>query len=358
MGPIAAMAPAARTGMFRFAFLVALLLIGVGVPAQAASFDCGKAATPFEKAICADPDLSKADERLAKTYSTAIGGLSEAAIGALRADQRQWLDFARRACTEDAQPMSSGSYDEMGMRCLRGLFSTRSAQLETSRMIGGLRFYPRAAFATLPDPEAEPDSAWAVASHELSYVQLDADADIADKFNAFVEAEAVRLSDMYGEVKGTVAMDPDPGSDTSNSIAVQDVSGQTRITLDVGTYWYGHGAAHGNWTQTYLHYLPREGRALAARDIFGRKGWQKALLDLTVEALNSQHDPEMLMIEDTSYIADAVTDPSRWDLSDPYSLIVQFQPYEVAAYAYGAPTARVSWEALADYLAEGNESYR
>ena len=57
-------------------------------------------------------------------------------------------------------------------------------------------------------------------------------------------------------------------------------------------------------------------------------------------------------------IADSVIDPERWVLSDPYGLVIQFQPYEVAAYAYGAPTARVSWEALEDYLAEGADSVR
>src|SRR5690606_17711940 len=77
----------------RLLFLAAALGLQTAVsvlPVNAASFDCAKATTPFEKAICGDAELSKADERLARTYQTAIGGLSEAALSAMRADQRAW----------------------------------------------------------------------------------------------------------------------------------------------------------------------------------------------------------------------------------------------------------------------------
>lgn len=344
--------------MIRLVVFVVLLALGMNAPVHAASFDCGKAATPFEKAICGDPELSAADERLARTYATAIGGLSEGALGALRADQRAWLDFAQRACTRDAKPLTSGTYDERGIRCLTNLFLGRSRTLEQSRMMDGLRFYPLGRYAALPDPyEAEdPDSSWPVGQHELSYIQLDGGPDYAEAFNEFIEAEALKLSNMFAAQGGPDDVAEDGSSDTDNSITVKEVTG-TRITLDVGTYWFGHGAAHGNWTRTYLHYLVEEDRALVAKDIFAGKAWRKALLDLVVEALKAEHG-DMLMLDDTQYIAESVIDPARWDLSDPYNLIVQFQPYEVSAYAYGAPTARVRWEDLTPHLAETADAVR
>lgn len=48
---------------------VLLLAAGLAVPAcgaRAASFDCAKAATAVENAICADPALSQADEHMAQ----------------------------------------------------------------------------------------------------------------------------------------------------------------------------------------------------------------------------------------------------------------------------------------------------
>lgn len=344
--------------MFRHVFLLALcMMAGMSLPTAAASFDCSKASTPFERAICDDTALSMADERLAATYQTAIGGLSDTALAAVRGDQRNWLDYAQRACAPEAKPMSSGKYNEDRTRCLVSLFNGRSTVLESSRMVGGKRFYPRAAYFALPDPDAEdPDSYWAVATHELSYVQLDADDDAAKAFNAYIEEQAQALSGGMGEGDESDGVEADGSSDTINSVRVKEAD-YNSVTLDVSTYWYGHGAAHGNWTVDYMHYRLDEKRPLVAEDIFAGKRWKTALLDLTVEALQAEHGEE-LMLDDTSFLAEVVTDSDRWDLSDPYSLILQFQPYEVSYYAYGAPTARVPWTKLQDYLAEDADTYR
>ncbi|WEJ58135.1 DUF3298 domain-containing protein [Devosia sp. FJ2-5-3] len=343
----------------RLVFLAAALgLLVATAPARAASFDCAKASTPFEHAICDNPELSTADERLARTYQTAIGGLSESVASAMRTGQRTWLDYARRACTRDAEPLTSGSYDERGVSCLVSLFTSRARVLEQSRMIEGLRFYPFSRYAALPDPNAtEPDSSFPVAQHELSKIRIDGDDDTATKFNALVDDAAVKMANIFGAQGGEDDIQDNETSDSTNSIFVKEVVGTGRITLEASTYWYGHGAAHGNWTRDYLHYLRGPGRWMEASDMFTGKGWEKALLRLTIAALKAEHG-DNLMLDDTKYIAEPVTDPARWDLSDPYGLVIQFQPYEVSAYAYGAPTARVSWEDLADYLAEGADAIR
>ena len=90
--------------MTRFVLALAMALLGL-TAAQAASFDCSKAGTSFEKAICASPDASKADETLAQAYATALGGLSKDAADSLRATQHDWLDYAQRTCGDDAQPL-------------------------------------------------------------------------------------------------------------------------------------------------------------------------------------------------------------------------------------------------------------
>ncbi len=340
--------------MIRSLAVVAVAVAGYAMPAfpaLAASFDCSKASTPFENAICDSEALSAADERLARTYATAAGGLSETASGALRSDQRDWLGYARRACAPEAEEMTSGSYDDEGVSCLVDLFTSRSRVLEASRMIDGLRFYPASSYSALPDPDAEAGSAWAIAEHELAVAQLDDEVDFAETFNALMIAEGAA---MQGGAENVVN---DASSDSTNSITVKEVAGERRITLEANTYWYGHGAAHGNYTITYLHYLTEEGRLLEASDLFTGKKWQQALLDLVVEALQREHG-EMLMLEGTEYIEEPVADPRRWDLSNPYGLVIQFQPYEVSAYAYGAPTATVSWDALMPYLTEQADSIR
>ena len=53
---------------FKSLGLALLLSVGVGNLVQAASFDCNKATTETEIAICADPELSALDDRLSRLY--------------------------------------------------------------------------------------------------------------------------------------------------------------------------------------------------------------------------------------------------------------------------------------------------
>jgi len=338
--------------------LPAMLLAFIAVPASAASFDCARAATPFEHAICDMPELSAADDLLAKSFATATGGLTKGAVGLMRADQRNWLDYAGRACTDDAQAMTSGRYDENGGACLVEKFNTRSRALEQSRMIDGHRFFLQSVYAALPDPyEADnPDSYWKVASHELVMPQLDSDDPLAAGFNRFVTERAAALSDIPLPEGGDTDQ-PDASSDTSVVIKVKDLGGSNRITMDVSTYWYGHGAAHGNWSVSYLHYLADQGRGLIASDVFAGDDWATILADAAWAAVQAQH-ADWLQAETAGDIAEIVVEPSRWDLSSDYGLTIQFQPYEISAYAYGAPTITIPWDRLDAIKAETQDAVR
>jgi hypothetical protein len=61
---------------------------------------------------------------------------------------------------------------------------------------------------------------------------------------------------------------------------------------------------------------------------------------------------EWLQVETVEDIAQIVVDPARWDFSDVYGLTIQFNQYEISAYAYGAPTITISWDKLSDITAE------
>lgn len=341
--------------------LVALVLFATIIvsPAAAASFDCTKAATPFEHAICDIPDLSAADEVLAKAFATATGGLTKTAANTMRADQRNWLDFAQRACTDDAQPLTSGTYDDDAKSCLVDTFNARNRALEASRMLGGHRFYLKSFYAALPDPAEvdNPDSYWKVASHELTVPQLDADDALAAGFNDYVMDNAANQADIASLANGGDVDELDPSSDASVDIAVKEVAGTSRITLEVNTYWYGHGAAHGNWGISYLHYYVPETRGLIASDVFSGNDWQGTLVDAAWAQLQLEHK-EWLQVEKAADIAEIVVEPARWDLSNAYGLVIQFEPYEVSAYAYGAPTITIPWAQLDGIKAENQDVVR
>lgn len=342
--------------LFRLA-LPALLLSAPAPVVLAASFDCSAAATPFEHAICDNPALSEADERLAKTYATATGGLSKSSLALMREDQRRWLDYAQRACTDTAEPLAGGRYDETGANCLSSIFGSRSTALEQSRMLAGRRFLVQGKYDVLVDPNEtdNPDSLWPVATHEVTFPLLDADDQQAEAFNGFISQRVETLSDAV--VDGEAENDYDTGADTSLAISIKEVAGINRITMETNSYWYGHGAAHGNYTLDYIHYLVPEGREVVAEDIFSGKNWSDVLVDAAWDQLQAEHG-EWLDVTEKADIADLVVEPSRWTLSDDYGLVIQFQPYEISAYAYGAPTIRVPWDKLDAIKADTQESVR
>jgi len=67
---------------------------------NAASFDCNKATTETEKAICDDPELSALDKRMSKAYKRARGSTSSG--DKYKSNQFKWLK-SRDACISDKQ---------------------------------------------------------------------------------------------------------------------------------------------------------------------------------------------------------------------------------------------------------------
>ncbi|WP_273826163.1 lysozyme inhibitor LprI family protein [Pseudomonas asplenii] len=103
----------------RSMLLLSGLLLGAGTPAVAASFDCQKASTAVEKAICASPELSGLDGALGAYYSKAMATLAPEAGEALRNDQRTWLQ-ARNACAAAPDKLAA---------CLQPLLSQRVVEV-------------------------------------------------------------------------------------------------------------------------------------------------------------------------------------------------------------------------------------
>lgn len=335
-------------------FLGFLLLAGAAATAsQAASFDCGKAGTPFEKAICADDTLSEADSALAVAYATALGGLSETAAATMKADQKAWLDFAQSACAPEAKPLRKGKYDDDGIQCLISTFDSRITALAGSKMVGRQRVYVVSQYAALPDPdygtEGYEDYYWKVGAKTLTSSRIDGDSALAQAFNAFAEEVTAKFADQFAE-PGKGNSDFDGTSDEDMTATITAIH-SGRVTMTVNDYFFGHGAAHGNYSITYNHFVIGENRALDASDIFKGKAWKKTLLTLVVDQLKAKLG-DSLMLDNPGDIADVVADPTRWDFADE-GLLVQFEPYEVASYADGAVTVTIPWEKLSDITAEG-----
>jgi uncharacterized protein len=83
----------------KFALMLCLPLFST-VELSAVSFDCAKARTPFEKAICSDPSLGKADDELNSVWKSTIATFPLPAF--LRKSQQLWLQETA-ACAANGQ---------------------------------------------------------------------------------------------------------------------------------------------------------------------------------------------------------------------------------------------------------------
>ncbi|WP_169741224.1 lysozyme inhibitor LprI family protein [Andreprevotia chitinilytica] len=93
-------------------------IFSAGFAAHAASFDCNKAATPTEKAICADKTLSALDEQLTHAYKQALTRAGDSPAK-LRAGQRAWLKDLSNECRN-------------GIDCLKGRYTERIKELDNT----------------------------------------------------------------------------------------------------------------------------------------------------------------------------------------------------------------------------------
>jgi len=91
-----------------------LTLCVAGDLTMAASFDCTKAATKSEQLICADQQVSGADEKLAEVYRRVLEQSSDKE--GLKKDQRNWIKTQRDVCPDAP--------------CLLKAYQTRIAALE------------------------------------------------------------------------------------------------------------------------------------------------------------------------------------------------------------------------------------
>lgn len=317
--------------------LFGIMVVGAG-EAEAASFDCARASTPFEQAICDFPDLSEADDTLAVAWQTAIGGLSKPLLTRMQAEQKAWLGFAERSCSPTAEALVDPVTEEQA-QCLAGQFRQRIGRLEQSRMQSGLRLAIADRYEVIVDSTAEPDAWNKVATFEAGMPVLDGDSDLAAAFAAFIDTATPAL---IGEIEET--------SDISRQTAITEVTA-ARISVTTTDYWYGHGAAHGNYAITHAHFLRAPMRALVAEDIFAGEGWQAELGKLVLAALDQSVEGG-IWDDARPQVPELSADPSRWALS-PEGLSLTFQPYEVTAYAAGAPMVTIPWAQLETWLAPG-----
>lgn len=284
----------------------ALLSLWPGLNADAASFDCAKAKSAEEKAVCADPKLSKLDAQMGAAYHVALKALSPQGQVALRDGQRQWIKYGRDVCAKQRGDLPKLS------TCLAGLYSSRLDELKNvTQKIGPFVFSRIDTYAFIPCGSSEDDDCQfgEGSSHHGTVWRIDSPVTSgAKRWNVFANETA----NAFGAT---------PGMNNESFLYVNGAS-LDLISAYLSEYMERNGARHG-WSEGRAYnILLKTGAPLRADDLFDKaKGWSsflltrvKATLEPILQAARQEDPANKYAIPPDSNILLIVENPERWRL--------------------------------------------
>lgn len=339
--------------------LLVLLLLAGGV-GHAASFDCTKAKSPQEKAICASPELSAADDQLAAAYKAWLAAVPPEVVAEVREEQRGWLRSLAANCKSAAVESTTAL-----AACMLDVYPARIKELRAKVVtVGGVKFYWRS--ITLKESDG-PDTGQPGTFTEVNpgFGTLEAEWPQATSstpewraWNAAIEAVTQEMtSGSSGDSSGKRAAKwsatgfVDQEVTTSIGVVTPEL-----VTVAIQDMVDGHGA-HPNTNSIEFNWLLNEKRKLQPKDVFrAGSGWDQFLQKRCDKYLHEQLDTDgksYVSVAQSGEMAKTllgiVVKPENW-LLDGKGLTIPFQPYAVACYACTPEPLTIPWSDLQGYL--------
>ncbi|MCW5733586.1 MAG: DUF3298 domain-containing protein [Enhydrobacter sp.] len=319
--------------MLRLTAAAAMLLWSVAAAAQP-SFDCAKASTVVERAICADAKLAQLDREMATAYDTLWGRLTGPARDHLAQDQLRWLANRTTACTGIAEDVA---------RCVRQRYVSRIATLQAESE-GPYPFVSEQAL---------------VRSGKVRTTRYEIDASYPQFDGPNVDFSAVNKAFATAAQKG--ADDAVPGNDGGGPGIDQiwtylqsfQLFRPAPSSVSVATTFYIFtGGAHGSSGVTATLVDLRTGRSVAPADVFvAGSAWKRTITEIAKADLKRQFVerpgfPETLEPATFDKLMD---DPGRY-LFKADALEIIFNQYDVAAYVMGRYAVDIPYSRLTNLI--------
>jgi uncharacterized protein len=293
--------------------VVALAALCTGFAGDALAFDCSKAGSEIEKAICASPAALAANDEMESAYFALRERLSDKAASAtLRDGQRAWIRYRDTRCGAGAECLESESRSRA-----ETLGSVPRGMVPTFRyQQGGPKRYAASVAAYRFVPAADPGEA---------------------AFNAALEAI---LADVpFGDNED---VEPDRAYEYEIFVSIGRGGGRL-ISAVANTYAYSGGAHPNSWSSA-INIDMLAGRTLDLVALFGADGLasledacaRQVLLDRE-DIYGDADDPGSRTALEREYpgvIAEHVRDSRRW-FFDQAEAIVTFDSYAIGPYAAG-----------------------
>jgi uncharacterized protein len=314
--------------------LAALALLALS-STSALAFDCGKAATDVEKAICADPQLKRLDGQLADAYAAVKASSSPAEQKMLARSQKRWI-AEREYCSGGDNGITA---------CI-----AQKTKDRLSLLLGAPESGPGAGAKMVPVFLVQDGTTkqWDI---DMSLIRF-ADAQTAGEkaFNRLADGilKQAKLGPHGEDSNGMVYGMEDTLSLTYASPALVSARHD---------FYINEGGAHGNYGTGNFNVDMASGRQIAIKDVVDAAGaatltaWCKTELD--AERKKRVPDADDVPYDEKTRdatIAETVRDLRSWSIGAD-EITVSFDPYAIGAYAEGAysctfPTGRVKALAL------------
>jgi uncharacterized protein YecT (DUF1311 family) len=315
----------------RIAIVLALLPIlwGTGAVAQP-SFDCAKAKTETEKAICASPELAAADAAMNKAFTALAKSIAPEQQAALRRDQIDWIKSRDGACFEKK--------DEALAACLLAETEKRRHLLLGEGDNGAAGAPP-----LLPAFFYEAKKG----AYEITIAYPQFAKSAASKFNSAAH-DMVLSKDVFSEYRQDK---PNAFNGSSNFYeASYDITYLAPHLAAVALKFSGYaGGAHpGSW-RTALLWDPAGDKPIALADFLADPDKAVPAISAACKAIAEKKD--WGLFENPDFAA-VVRNEYSWSV-DKTGVTIMFDPYSVAPYVSGPHDCRLSYAELKDWLKPG-----
>ena len=324
-----------------------VLLLLANSAALAASFDCAKAKTPREQAICASPELSAADDKMAAAYQAVLTAATPEMVAEVREGQRAWLHAIANHCVKPGSASSTALAE-----CLLGYYQTRTQELR--RLLGANHdaFVTRSIKLTWPDAPGESSALEETPGFGTliaTWPQSTNDTAEWQAWNKAIEAATQRLVRPQGENNPSGEWLKKWAADGDFEVtATVGLVGEELVTASIGIEGMGHGAGHPSETGIEFNWLLKQKRELRPEDVFRKdSNWQKA-----IEARCSKElqQPDANLYDDwEKALPKVVLDPRNWQLNGE-GLTIDFPEYTVSPRVSPVGPVMIPWTTLKPFL--------
>ncbi|MFO0991402.1 MAG: lysozyme inhibitor LprI family protein [Hyphomicrobiales bacterium] len=312
-----------KVALFAASAVSFLLTVSGG---SAFAFDCNKASTKIERAICTDPTLKATDDAMSAAYSELKHSLQGNEASMLQLAQKRWLSMRDDRCAaESGQELTT---------CLLDFTKERRLLLEGAPESGpgaGARIIP-----VFIQQEGGPKK------YDVDYTLLrfaDADTPGQKLFNR--ELDAIAKKAPLGRQNADVM----EGMELSAIASAALSYASPKVISSAITLWSFDGGAHGNGGLTNVNVDLVGGRNITFDTLFDPAdkeplvvSCRQQIKDQKTEKMDGE---EFKPADDPNYqdstIEEHVGDLSRWSFTSE-NAVVTFDAYAIGSYAEGSYT--------------------